>query len=115
MPTTLRQSDMRQSPGNPAQPCKPPGVRCAVLPKAQAQLPLPSLPSAKEPAMSNYVTVADGTRIFYKDWGSGQPLVFAHGWPLMMYRGGTPRRRRSFGSAGRWPATSTANAKTGFP
>ena len=65
--------------------------------------------------MSNYVTVADGTRIFYKDWGSGQPLVFAHGWPLMMYRGGTPRRRRSFGSAGRWPATSTANAKTGFP
>ncbi|HEL3816179.1 TPA: alpha/beta hydrolase [Stenotrophomonas maltophilia] len=32
--------------------------------------------------MSNYVTVADGARIFYKDWGSGQPIVFAHGWPL---------------------------------
>ncbi|WP_285310014.1 alpha/beta fold hydrolase [Stenotrophomonas maltophilia] len=32
--------------------------------------------------MSNYVTVADGARIFYKDWGTGQPVVFAHGWPL---------------------------------
>lgn len=32
--------------------------------------------------MSNFVTVADGARIFYKDWGNGQPIVFAHGWPL---------------------------------
>ena len=28
------------------------------------------------------VTTADGTNIFYKDWGSGQPIVFSHGWPL---------------------------------
>ncbi|MCO6418693.1 alpha/beta hydrolase [Siccirubricoccus sp. KC 17139] len=29
-----------------------------------------------------FVTTRDGTRIFYKDWGSGQPIVFHHGWPL---------------------------------
>jgi len=28
------------------------------------------------------ITAEDGTRIFYKDWGSGQPIVFHHGWPL---------------------------------
>jgi non-heme chloroperoxidase len=28
------------------------------------------------------MTVKDGTKIFYKDWGSGQPIVFSHGWPL---------------------------------
>lgn len=29
-----------------------------------------------------FVTTSDGTEIFYKDWGSGQPIVFHHGWPL---------------------------------
>jgi non-heme chloroperoxidase len=29
-----------------------------------------------------FVTTSDGVRIYYKDWGSGQPIVFSHGWPL---------------------------------
>ncbi|GAB3573500.1 alpha/beta hydrolase [Spirosoma luteolum] len=28
------------------------------------------------------LTVQDGTEIYYKDWGTGQPIVFHHGWPL---------------------------------
>ena len=30
----------------------------------------------------SYITTQDGTRIFYKDWGAGRPVVFSHGWPL---------------------------------
>jgi non-heme chloroperoxidase len=29
-----------------------------------------------------YLTTKDGIEIFYKDWGSSQPIVFSHGWPL---------------------------------
>jgi non-heme chloroperoxidase len=28
------------------------------------------------------ITLKDGAELFYKDWGSGQPIVFSHGWPL---------------------------------
>jgi non-heme chloroperoxidase len=27
------------------------------------------------------ITTRDGTQIFYKDWGTGQPIVFHYGWP----------------------------------
>jgi non-heme chloroperoxidase len=38
-------------------------------------------PDYKEKPMRR-ITVKDGTQIYYKDWGTGQPIVFHHGWPL---------------------------------
>lgn len=38
--------------------------------------------SKEEKAEMSTITAKDGTSIFYQDWGSGQPIVFSHGWPL---------------------------------
>ena len=49
---------------------------------AAAARPAPSAPAQPGGRAGHYLTVADGTVIHYKDWGSGQPVVFSHGWPL---------------------------------
>src|SRR6185312_11563613 len=42
----------------------------------------PPRPVPNPGADMSTITAPDGTEIFYKDWGAGQPIVFSHGWPL---------------------------------
>lgn len=58
-------------------------VALPALAAQQTQAPLPTGgKSTGSGHGSGLFTVRDGTQIFYKDWGHGQPLVFHHGWPL---------------------------------
>jgi non-heme chloroperoxidase len=56
----------------------------AALSTAAAAAAAPAKPAAAPAGAraGHFLTVADGTVIHYKDWGSGQPVVFSHGWPL---------------------------------
>lgn len=50
-----------------------------VVPGALAK-PVP--PAKSGPSRGTTITTNDGTILYYKDWGTGQPIVFSHGWPL---------------------------------
>ena len=91
--STSPSSDLREDIERKSTVTRRDAVRAAAV--ATVALGLPAQISAAAPAEISHsrkprtvgastdtVITSDGVRLFYKDWGSGQPIVFHHGWPL---------------------------------
>ncbi len=53
-----------------------------IVSAASAQTAAPAASAAPMGTPMGQIITKDGVKLFYKDWGQGQPIVFSHGWPL---------------------------------